>query len=99
MSGMHAPEAVDDTNPDAAAAQLDALRRMGPDGRLRAGMAFSASMIAMSRAALRARHPEADETDLKLLWISENYGEPLADAVARRLGVTSWTRATNSPPR
>ena len=56
-----------DTSRAADEAQLEALRRMGPGGRLRAGLRFGRSMIALSRAALRARHPELDEHALRLL--------------------------------
>ncbi|MCE9635512.1 MAG: hypothetical protein K8T90_07390 [Planctomycetes bacterium] len=91
---MSASDPLDDTSPAAHAAQIEVLRRMGPSGRLQAGLRFSAAMIAMSRAALRARHPEADETLLKILWIEEQYGVDLAAAVAHRLGVTTWTPAT-----
>lgn len=96
MTGPDDPDPLDDTSPAAAAAQIEVLRRMGPSGRLQAGLRFSAAMIAMSRAALRARHPGAAEATLEVLWIEENYGADLARAVARRLGVDPWTRATTS---
>lgn len=86
---------ADDTSPAAAAAHIEALRRLGPDGRLRAGLRFSAAMIATSRAALRARHPGASEDELKVLWIEQEYGADLARAVAARMGVDPWTRATS----
>jgi len=79
------PELATDTSSAAAAAQRDALRRMGPAGRLRAGLRFSSSMIGRSRAALRARHPGVDERTLLLLWIEQTYGSSLAQAVKSRL--------------
>ena len=86
-----------DTSPGAAAAQLAVLRQMGPGGRLRAGLRFSRSMIALSRAALRARNPELDERALKLRWIEENYGANLARAVERHQRAVGWTsKATSS---
>ena len=54
----------------------------GTGGRLRAGLRFSRSMIALSRAALRGRHPELDEHALRLLWIEQNYGAALARGTA-----------------
>ena len=88
-----------DTSYAANEAQLEALRRMGPGGRLRAGLRFSASMIALSRAALRARHPELDEQALRLLWIEQNYGVALARAVRRHQEAVGWTGTTNSSSR
>ena len=80
-----------DTSRSAAAAQLAVLRRMGPGGRLRAGLRFSRSMIALSRAALRARNPDLDEGALKLLWIEQNYGADLARKVKRHQRAIGWT--------
>ena len=64
-------------------AQLEALRRMGPGGRLRAGLRFSRSMIALSRTALRARCPDVDERAVKQLWTEQNYAAALAREVTR----------------
>ena len=88
-----------DTSRAADEAQLQALRRMGPGGRLRAGLRFSRSMIALSRAALRARHPELDEHALRLLWIEQNYGAALARKVRRHQEAVGWTGTTISPLR
>ena len=88
-----------DTSRAADEAQLQALRRMGPGGRLRAGLRFSGSMIALSRAALRARHPELGEEALKLLWIEQNYGVALAREVRRHQEAVGWTGTTVSPSR
>ena len=93
---MTANDPLSDTSPGAAAAQLDALRRMGTGGRLRAGLAFSRSMIARSRAALRARHPDADARTLRIMWIEQNYGAALARAVESRMGAIRWTGETTS---
>ena len=96
MEDHHLPS---DTSRAADEAQLEALRRMGPGGRLRAGLRFSCSMIALSRAALRARHPELGERALKLLWIEQNYGAALARAVQRHQEAAGWTGTTISPSR
>ena len=88
-----------DTSRAADDAQLEALRRMGPGGRLRAGLRFSRSMIALSRAALRARHPELGEEALKLLWIEQNYGAALAREVRRHQEAVGWAGTTISPSR
>ena len=88
-----------DTSHAANEAQLEALRRMGPGGRLRSGLRFSRSMIALSRAALRARHPELDEHALRLLWIEQNYGAALARDVRRHQEAVGWTGTTISSSR
>ena len=88
-----------DTSRAADEAQLEALRRMGPGGRLRAGLRFSRSMIALSRAALRARYPKLDEHALRLLWIEQNYGAALARKVRRHQEAVGWTGTTISPSR
>ena len=96
MEDHHPPR---DTSLAADEAQLDALRRMGPAGRLRAGLRFSRSMIALSRAALRAQHPELGEQALRLLWIEQNYGAALAREVRRHQEALGWTGTTISPSR
>lgn len=88
-----------DTSRAADEAQIEALRRMGSAGRLRAGLRFSRSMIALSRRALRARHPELGEEALKLLWIEQNYGAALARKVRRHQEAVGWTGTTVSPSR
>ena len=88
-----------DTSRAADEAQLEALRRMGPSGRLWAGLRFSHSMIALSRAALRARHPELDEHALRLLWIEQSYGAALAQEVRHHQEAVGWTGTTISPSR
>ena len=88
-----------DTTCAADEAQLEALRRMGPGGRLRVGLRFSRSMIALSRAALRTRHPELDEHALRLLWIEQNYGTALAREVRRHQEAAGWTSTTISSSR
>ena len=88
----------DGTSQGAADAQLAVLRRMGPGGRLRAGLRFSRSMIALSRAALLARNPALDERALKLLWIEQNYGADLARKVERHQRAVGWTEKS-APPK
>ena len=88
-----------DTSRAADEAQLDALRRMGSGGRLRVGLRFSRSMIALSRAALRGRYPDLDEHRAKLLWIEQNYGAALAREVKRRQEAVGWTAPTTSSSR
>ena len=85
-----------DTSPAAAAAHLELLRRMGPGGRLRAGLRFSSSMIRLSRAALRKRNPGLNERALRLLWIEQTYGAELARKVEHHQEAVGWTSATST---
>ena len=78
-------ERQSDTSRAADEAQLEALRRMGPGGRLRAGLRFSSSM----------RYPDLDERAVRLLWIEENYGAELARAVQRHQEAVGWTGSTS----
>ena len=96
MPAMRHQATLRDTARAADEAQLEALRRMGPGGRLRAGLRFSHSMIALSRAALRARNPGLDEHSVRLLWIEQNYGAALARAVQRRQEAMGWESTTIS---
>ncbi len=65
--------------------QLDLLRRAGTARRFALAGSLSASMIALSRAAIRRRHPELDETEVLLRFAALHYGDDLADRVRRYL--------------
>ena len=93
MMAKNAPAC--DTSPAVSAAELELLRRMGPGGRLQAGLRFSRSMIALSRAALRRRNPGLDEHALRLLWIEQTYGAELARKVERHMDAIGWTGTTS----
>lgn len=62
-----------DTTADAAEAQINAYRRMGPDGRLRVGLELTEMSRQLMRQGIRHRHPEYDEADVEsaflLLWL------------------------------
>ena len=85
-----------DTTPEAAAAHLHVLRRASTEQRLRAGMGYSRSMIALSRAALRERCPDLTSEELAVTWVGEQYGVALARAVRAHLKELRCRRATNS---
>jgi len=50
-----------DTSAAAAAMQYEALRRMGPARRTRAGVQLSLAARATTLSAIKQRHPEYDE--------------------------------------
>ncbi len=58
-----------DTRKEAENIQLDIFRRMGPEGRLNAGIALSKTCRELLRAGVRSRHPDYDETQLRLAVI------------------------------
>ena len=88
-----------DTTPEAAAAHLAVLRAASTEQRLRACFGFSRSVIALSRDALRVRHPEMNDDELAVAWVEQNYGRVLADGVRARLAEMACDTTTTSPPR
>ena len=63
------------------------------------GLRVSRSMIALSRAALRARHPGLGERALRLLWIEQNHDAALPRAVQHHQEASEWigTTVSSSP--
>ena len=78
---MATPADFSDTSPDALAAQLDCLRRMTPHERLRRACAWSGQVRRMAFDAIRRRHPEFSENDVRLKFIELTYGKALADGI------------------
>lgn len=70
-----------DTSPEALAVQLDCLRQMTPHERLERACALSGQVRQMAFAAIRRRHPEFDESEVRLKYIELTYGKSLADDV------------------
>ena len=64
-----------DTTPEAARVYYAALRRMGPEARLKAALQLSDQMRALLEAGVRQRHPDYDEQTVRLatirLWLGE----------------------------
>jgi beta-phosphoglucomutase-like phosphatase (HAD superfamily) len=58
-----------DTTPEAERAQLEAFRRMGLGGRLKAGLALSRTCRDLMREGVRKRHPEYDDDQIRLAVI------------------------------
>jgi hypothetical protein len=72
-----------DTSSEALEVQLACLRKMSPQERIRRTCAMSRLVRNMGFDAIRRRHPEASEDEVRLLFIELNYGKPLADDVRR----------------
>jgi hypothetical protein len=72
---------VNDTRPEAAAVQLELLRKAGPEKRVALALRLSSAVIRASRRAIAERHPERDEQGVLLRWAELHYGQDLADRV------------------
>ncbi|MEM9656769.1 MAG: hypothetical protein AAF961_00275 [Planctomycetota bacterium] len=85
---MTSPKYTTDTSPEALEVQLECLRKMSPQERIRKMCALSKQVRKMAFAAIRRRHPDFDEDEVQLKFIELVYGERLAEGVrAWKLGV------------
>lgn len=75
-----------DTSNEALEVQLDCLRRMSPDERMKQTLAMSQRVRSMAMDAIRRRHPHLEESEVGLLFIELTYGKSLADEIR------SWQR-------
>jgi hypothetical protein len=66
-----------DTSVDADAAQLEAYRRLGGSGRIEIAFRLTRMAREASEAGIRARHPDYDETRVKLALALLLYGDDL----------------------
>ena len=83
LTGMESTPYTTDTSPEALAVQLDCLRKLTPQERIRKTCAMSRRVRKMAFEAIRRRHPEFDESEVQLLFIELTYGKPLANEVRR----------------
>lgn len=70
-----------DTSDEALAVQVACLRRMSPQERLRRACAWSGQVRRMAFDAIRRRHPEYSDDEVRLRFIELTYGKELADEV------------------
>ena len=80
---MSMPSDLSDTSDEALAVQLECLRQMTPQERLRRACAWSGQIRRMAFDAIRRRHPEYTEDNVRLRFIALTYGQALADEVRR----------------
>ena len=78
---MAMPSDLSDTSDEALAVQLECLRQMTPHERLRRACAWSGQLRRMAFKAIRRRHPEYSEDEVRLRFIELTYGMALADEV------------------
>jgi len=95
--------ALSDTPAKVLQAQAVLLRQAGPTRRAALGLAMTTQALAVSRRALKQRHPELSEQDVLLLWVEIHYGTVLADRVRQHLAghslaSQSLAQLTLTPP-
>ncbi|HWL88488.1 MAG TPA: hypothetical protein VNO21_21945, partial [Polyangiaceae bacterium] len=67
-----------DTDPLARHVQIKLLREAGTTKRAALALRLSASVISMSRRALREQMPSASDRDVLLRWAALHYGQDLS---------------------
>ena len=67
-----------DTSPQADARYHELLRRMPPEKRLEAAMRLSHAVRELALAGIRARHPGADDQELRVRLTVRLYGRDCA---------------------
>ncbi len=82
---MKSPAPYTDTDAETARVHVDLLRQAGPQRRLALAFNLSRTVIEMSRRALRRLHPDASDEELGLLWVRQQYGAELSDALREHL--------------
>ena len=82
---MTLPSHTSDTSTEALQVQLNGLRRMSPQERIARMCAWSQQVKEMSLNAIRRRHPELSETEIRLRFIEITWGPELARDVRRHL--------------
>ena len=70
-----------DTSPEVERVQIELIRKMSPEKKFNLVRSMTQTMIQASRANIQALHPDADENELRLLFIELYYGKELADRV------------------
>ncbi|MFM7865915.1 MAG: hypothetical protein ACKPHU_17005 [Planctomycetaceae bacterium] len=74
-----------DTSAEALQVQLNGFRRMSPQERIARMCAWSQQLKDMSLNAIRRRHPELSESEVRLRFIELTWGTELACDVRRHL--------------
>lgn len=71
----------EDTSPEIERVQIELIRKMSPAKKFMLVRSMTQTMIQASRANIQALHPDADESELRLLFIELYYGKELAQRV------------------
>ena len=70
-----------DTDPESERVQIELLRAASPTRRASLALGLSRTVIALSRRALRASHPDLPEPEIEALWVELHYGRELAEGL------------------
>lgn len=84
-TGMDPVHNVTDTSPEALQVQLEGFRRMTPQERFDRMCRWSQEIRDMARNAIRRRHPDWSEDEVRLKFIELTYGAELAREVRQFL--------------
>jgi hypothetical protein len=76
---------VESTSPAADEVQVRLLRSAGTAGRFARARALSATVIGLSRMAIRRRHQDWSDRDVLLEFVRVSYGADLAERIRRDL--------------
>ncbi len=74
-----------DTSDEALAVQLEGFRRMSSTERINKMCKLSASLRRMAMDAIRRRHPEFDQHEIRMKFIELTYGKELSESVRNHL--------------
>ncbi len=77
---------LSDTSKDAEKVQLEVLRRMGPEGRLQAGIDLTRMSRLLLAEGVRRRHPDYDDDQIRLATIRLTLPTDLFDAAYPEAG-------------
>lgn len=72
---------VEDTSHEARRIQLQLLRNASPSRRLQLALSLSQTTRELALGALRRRHPELSEREIRLRFAELHYGRELAGRV------------------
>ena len=75
--------ALRDTAPEAEKVQIELLRKAGIAKRFNLTLSLSQNVIDLSRRALKRANPHLNESELKILFLSNCYGRELAEKVKK----------------
>jgi len=82
---MNSHPDLSDTSEEALDVQLECLRRMTPQQRVKQMCAWSGKIRRMTFAAIRRRHPDFSDEEVQLKFIQLTYGVELAEEVRKHL--------------
>jgi hypothetical protein len=80
---------LNDTDPEIDNVQIQLLRKLSNAQRLKKARELSHGVLKLSKRALRRSNPDLSDLELKILFVSLNYGKELAEGVRQKLAENS----------